>query len=176
MRLVKQLKSKIAKTSDAGEIQQLQHEIHIAEVDEAYTLYHPHAEPYISLYGKNKSEKDEDAPRAKAALEAERPPMWKTVEKTMEEGPGALKRLRERRSPGEFRPGVQSGRVQAERPKPTSKQSTKPDKSVPRKPMPPIGKDGRPQQLNRRERRRLMRLEAPVEKDNDEDDDGEFFA
>ena len=87
----------------------LKRELHVAQVDEAYTVHHPHVEPYISLYGNAKSadNNDEDAgktPAARIALNAERPPMWSVVEKTMEEGPDALKRLRERRSADEAKP------------------------------------------------------------------------
>ncbi|ATY60114.1 rRNA-processing EFG1 [Cordyceps militaris] len=105
-RLVKQLKRKLEAATDDEERNQLQADLHIAEVDEAYTMHHPHAEIYISLYGNAKKEgNDDDAdaetektPAAKAALAAERPPMWKVVEQTMEEGADALRQLRERRS------------------------------------------------------------------------------
>lgn len=108
MRLAKQIKKKIANTTDEAELAKLRSELHIAEVDEAYAINHPHAEPYISIYGKStKKEGDDDEDKDKvvattvvdrtALLEAERPPLWTAVEEAMTQGPDALRRLRERR-------------------------------------------------------------------------------
>ncbi|KAK2594125.1 rRNA-processing protein efg1 [Conoideocrella luteorostrata] len=110
-RLAKQLKRKIEQNPSADDVEDLKHQLHIAEVDEAYSIYHPYMEPYISLYGssnansKEKQENDEDngeetkhTPAAKAALASERPPMWSVVENTMKQGIYALKQLSERRA------------------------------------------------------------------------------
>ncbi|KAG6252010.1 hypothetical protein E4U24_000914 [Claviceps purpurea] len=112
-RLVKQLKRKIEQSPDSDDVENLKRQLHIAEVDEAYTIYHPHLEPYRSLYGNVKAdskgrqdgedseeaeeEAKNDAPIAKKALDTERPSMWSVVEKTMKQGLEALQQLRERR-------------------------------------------------------------------------------
>ncbi|KAG6004754.1 hypothetical protein E4U21_000784 [Claviceps maximensis] len=113
-RLAKQLKRKIEQSPDADDVEDLKRQLHIAEVDEAYTIYHPHLEVYQSLYGSVKAddkEKQDDQeaeeevenriPTAKIALGSERPPMWSVVEKAMKQGIEALQQLRERR-PDEF--------------------------------------------------------------------------
>ncbi|KHN96228.1 rRNA-processing protein EFG1 [Metarhizium album ARSEF 1941] len=191
-RLAMQIKRKMEQNPGAHDVEDLKRQLHIAEVDEAYTIYHPHMEPYISLYGSSKSDdndKGEDAagegsqakqtPAAKASLSDERPPMWSVVEKTMEEGVEALKRLRERRCT------VGSGPASRKHHPSTSSSSKKTDvRQEARKPSEqqsrPGGKDqaskqkGDQPQLNRRERRRLMR-EAVSATQSDEDDDGGFF-
>ena len=157
--------------------------MHVAEVDEAYTLYHPHAEPYISLYGNaSKGDDDDDAdddadktPKAKAALASQRPEMWAVVEKTMEQGTDALQRLRERRSPSEDGPDAerksrprQPQRERAARPAPQQKQQENSNtRNVAGKTQ-----NGAQPQLNRRERRKRMR-EAVAESAQNEDDAGD---
>lgn len=173
----------MSKTSDPGELQKLQQELHVAEVDEAYTLNYPHAETYLSLYGKPKEGKEDgdEGPSAKAGEEAERPPMWTTVEKAMEEGPEALKALRERRSPDESADKPKSRKIssktqQAKNPKPT--QPIKSTNPAPSRPAPlPTGKHGKDakQPRNRRERRKLMRELAPPANKSEDEDDGEGF-
>ncbi|POR34036.1 rRNA-processing protein efg1 [Tolypocladium paradoxum] len=180
-RLVKQLQRKIEKNPDSEDMDSLERELHVAEVDEAYTLYHPHVEPYISLYGNKSADDDEDVgktPAARVALKAERPAMWSVVEKTMEEGPEALKRLRERRSADESKPKPKrpqpkastakpsDGHKQQERNKGRLQQDGKTDVAT--------GKKDEQPPLNRRERRQLMREAAPAADDSD-DGDGGFF-
>jgi hypothetical protein len=156
--------------------------LHVAEVDEAYTLYHPHAEPYISLYG-NASKSDEDdgeddadkTAKAKAALASQRPEMWTVVEKTMYQGTEALQRLRERRSPSKDGPDSdrkartrQPQRERAARPTPQQKQQEiSNSRTVAGKTQ-----NGAQPQLNRRERRKRMR-EAVAESGQDEEDAGD---
>ncbi|EXV04141.1 DUF2361 domain protein [Metarhizium robertsii] len=180
-------------TEDADD---LKRQLHIAEVDEAYTIYHPHLDPYISLYGNSKSEgndKGEDAAEddsetkqtraaAKAALDAKRPPMWSVVEKTMEEGPEALKQLRERRSADD---SAHSAPATKKHSPTTRTSSNKPDSRqrheqahdqqsrAGAKDKASKQQKGEQPQLNRRERRRLMRETIAAEPD--EDDDGGFF-
>ncbi|KAH0596298.1 hypothetical protein MHUMG1_06159 [Metarhizium humberi] len=180
-------------TEDADD---LKRQLHIAEVDEAYTIYHPHLDPYISLYGNSKSEgndKGEDAAEddsetkqtraaAKAALNAKRPPMWSVVEKTMEEGPEALKQLRERRSADD---SAHSAPATKKHSPITRTSSNKPDSRqrheqahdqqsrAGAKDKASKQQKGEQPQLNRRERRRLMRETIAAEPD--EDDDGGFF-
>ncbi|KAJ3498081.1 hypothetical protein NLG97_g1396 [Lecanicillium saksenae] len=196
-RLVKQLKRKIDEATDDEERAKLQADLHIAEVDEAYTQHHPHAEIYISLYGnaKKDAEGDDDdddekkTPAAKAALAAERPPMWKIVEATMKEGPDALRQLRERRSAdGETEAPAGKPRSRNIKPPPQrermanviakqnyAKNAGKPDGES--KTASAGGataqQNGAKPGLNRRERRRIMR-ETMAEADKD-DDEGGFF-
>ncbi|KAM3464642.1 hypothetical protein MY5147_006721 [Beauveria neobassiana] len=195
-RLVKQLKRQLEATTDDHERSKLQADLHIAEVDEAYTMHHPHAETYISLYGTIKKDDDEDATEeekktaaAKAALAAERPPMWKVVESTMEEGPDALRQLRERRSAtGDDEASAPQPRSRDSRPAPRkermanviAKQNQSKNASKPtgdRKAAPASAGEqqsgGKTGGLNRRERRRIMR-ETMASTDK-EDDEGGFF-
>ncbi|KAK4067696.1 hypothetical protein Trihar35433_6256 [Trichoderma harzianum] len=196
-RLVKQLKRQLEQESDAAKAEKLRHDLHIAEVDEAYTLYFPHLETYVGLYSSTaKKTSDEEETEesklaaAKAALEAERPPMWAVIEKALAEGPSALEQLRDRRSPDDT--GKIDDAQPPIRPKPTApsnaperrhngasqhtrgQQQQRPGKG----PDTPSKHDNKDisQALNRRERRRLMR--EAQEATNDEDDengDGGFF-
>lgn len=189
-RLVKQLRRQIESDPNSDDIASLKQQLHVAEVDEAYTQYHPHVEPYISLYGNAKpSDGDESAdktPVAKLALKAERPPMWAEVETTMEEGLEALKRLRERRSaddstPAPKRPAPKKSSGANNTPlKPqqehkqrheTQSKHQHGDKSKPAG----AGERGAKTALNRRERRRLMRETMAADEDADSDGGGGFF-
>lgn len=186
MRLAKQLRREIDESSDPDERKQLQADLHIAEVDEAYAVNFPHIEPYISLYRAPKSDDTEEAenaetsgetPSAREALKTERPPMWSTVEKAMQDGPSALRNLRERRS--------HTDESNAKRPpKATSferQPATKPQRQPPQKQQPTNKQaasqpDGTKPQLNRRERRLLMHKNAAdARKSDDEDGAGGFF-
>ncbi|KAL7789261.1 hypothetical protein V8C43DRAFT_306936 [Trichoderma afarasin] len=196
-RLVKQLKRQLEQESDADKAEKLRHDLHIAEVDEAYTLYFPHLETYVGLYSSTaKKTSDEEETEesklaaAKAALEAERPPMWAVIEKALAEGPPALEQLRDRRSPDDT--GKIDDTQPPIRPRPTApssaperrhngasqhtrgQQQQRPGKG----PDTSSKHDNKDisQALNRRERRRLMR--EAQEATNDEDDengDGGFF-
>ncbi|OAQ96660.1 hypothetical protein LLEC1_01448 [Akanthomyces lecanii] len=196
-RLVKQLKRKLEAATDDEERSKLQTDLHIAEVDEAYTMHHPHAETYVSLYGNAKKDGDEEddnddeqkTPAAKAALAAERPPMWKVVEATMEEGPDALKQLRERRSatgkddasashlrPRNTKPPRQRERMASVIAKQNhSKKADKPagDSKVASTAAGEQQSGAKTSGLNRRERRRIMR-ETMASTDKD-DEEGGFF-
>ncbi|TQV94596.1 nuclear protein involved in pre-rRNA processing [Cordyceps javanica] len=197
-RLVKQLKRNLEAATDDEERSRLQADLHIAEVDEAYTMHHPHAETYVSLYGNTKKEGDEDeddeegekkTPAAKAALAAERPPMWKVVEKTMEEGPDALRQLRERRSStGDTDASANRSRSRDIKPAPRKermanviakqKNSNYSEKATGGSKVAPATagqqqNGSKTDGLNRRERRRLIR-EAMASTDK-EDDEGGFF-
>ena len=60
---MKQLKRKLEQTPEADDAERLKRQLHVAEVDEAYAIYHPHLEPYNSLYGstaRSKEDKDDD--------------------------------------------------------------------------------------------------------------------
>ncbi|KAG6325246.1 hypothetical protein E4U22_000047 [Claviceps purpurea] len=203
-RLVKQLKRKIEQSPDSDDVENLKRQLHIAEVDEAYTIYHPHLEPYRSLYGNVKAdskgrqdgedseeaeeEAKNDAPIAKKALDAERPSMWSVVEKTMKQGLEALQQLRERRpddlSVSATKP-PRATKNPAHSKQDTSKQDpagrdaavkSNHDAKKEAKTTIPNGRTqtGEKTPLNRRERRRLMR-EAEAEKDSDDEAEGGGF-
>ncbi len=74
------------------EVELLNKQMHVAEVDLNYALYHPLSEVYIGLYPRQ-DPKDEDN-RSKEAEPKAKPPMWAEVEKCMEKG--TLDRLRNR--------------------------------------------------------------------------------
>ncbi|KAG6271792.1 hypothetical protein E4U47_002838 [Claviceps purpurea] len=203
-RLVKQLKRKIEQSPDSDDVENLKRQLHIAEVDEAYTIYHPHLEPYRSLYGNVKAdskgrqdgedseeaeeEAKNDAPIAKKALDTERPSMWSVVEKTMKQGLEALQQLRERRpddlSVSATKP-PRATKNPAHSKQDTSKQDpagrdaavkSNHDAKKEAKTTIPSGRTqtGEKTPLNRRERRRLMR-EAEAEKDSDDEAEGGGF-
>lgn len=89
---LKRLRKRLLETESTEEVEALKTEMHIREVDSNYAKYHPLGEIYISLYPKG-AEDDETTGEQRA-----KPPMWKEVEKCMEEG--TLDRLRNRRAPG----------------------------------------------------------------------------
>ncbi|UNI14343.1 rRNA-processing protein efg1 [Purpureocillium takamizusanense] len=191
-RLVKQLRRQIEADPNGDDAASLKEQLHVAEVDEAYTLYHPHIEPYISLYGNAKPADGDDetadkAPAAKLALKAERPPMWAEVEKTMEQGLEALQRLRERRSadgstPAPRRPTLKKSSGANKTPlKPRQEQGQEQNHETHPKAQhgdkhKPAGAGERSSKtaLNRRERRRLMRETMAAEEDADSDGGGFF--
>lgn len=194
---MKQLKRRLEQESDAAEAEKIRHHLHIAEVDEAYTLYFPHIETYVGLYSaaaKKPAEEETEESKiaaAKAALEAERPPMWKVIEKAMAEGPAALEKIRDRRSPDDT--GEVDDRQPPIRPRPTApsgapesrhndtarqpreqQQQQRPGKG-PDTPSSRYG-DKEKQPVNRRERRRLMReAQEAANDESDENGDGGFF-
>ncbi|KAH7329164.1 hypothetical protein B0I35DRAFT_37772 [Stachybotrys elegans] len=204
MRLIKQLRRKIEQTSDPADLEKLKSELHVAEVDEAYTLYHPHAEAYVSLYKNPKVESASEESTgegsiAKAALKAERPPMWSVVEKTMEEGLRALVMLRERRFPDgatatakyKTRRPAQNKPAADKAPLPKSDTTAEKQRSQPEPKQPvaaasaaggkqptPAAKQTLPNgklPMNRRERRRLMREAMATKEASDDDEEGGFF-
>lgn len=89
-RQLKKLRKRLLETQSTEEVEQLKEEMHILEVDLNYTQYHPLSETYISLYPPKGSKEDAEDKADKA-----KPPMWKEVEKCMEEG--TLDRLRNRK-------------------------------------------------------------------------------
>ncbi|KAG5914494.1 hypothetical protein E4U61_005628 [Claviceps capensis] len=198
-RLVKQLERKIEQSSDSDDVEDLKRQLHIAEVDEAYTIYHPHLEPYRSLYGNVKAdskgkqggedseeaeeEAKNDAPIAKKALDAERPSMWSVVEKTMEKGLEALQQLRERRpddlSVSATKPPRATKNLAHSKQDPAGRDAAvkrNHDAKKEAKTTIPSGRTqtGEKTPLNRRERRRLMR-EAEADKDSDDEAEGGGF-
>lgn len=95
-RLRKQLKKRLD-AAEPDDKATLDEEYHIADVDWHYAKYFPFMERYIGLYPTAKAADDsDDKPIAKRALHAERPPMWKEIEKAMEQGQRALEAIQER--------------------------------------------------------------------------------
>ncbi|KAK7402989.1 rRNA-processing protein efg1 [Neonectria punicea] len=180
MRLAKQLRKRIDQGNSPEETEELKRLLHIAEVDEAYTQHFPHIETYVSLYKSEptkEDDKEEDkAAKTKALLEAERPPMWSTIEQAMKEGSYALRNLRERRTSEDSK-----GRSQTERRPQKSKPATTQAKPA-TKPQPKqqpkekaASQDQSEAPANRRERRRLMRESGAAAAAKDDSDDGGFF-
>lgn len=92
----KQLKKRLDQAEPEDKAK-LEEEFHIADVDWHYAKYFPFMERYIGLYPTAKTtEESEDKPIAKRALHAERPPMWKEIERAMEQGQRALEAIQER--------------------------------------------------------------------------------
>ncbi|KAF7949052.1 hypothetical protein EAE96_008225 [Botrytis aclada] len=89
-RQLKKLRKRLLESESTEEVEQLKDEMHILEVDLNYTQYYPLSETYISLYPPKGSGEDAEDKATK-----EKPPMWKEVEKCMEEG--TLDRLRNRK-------------------------------------------------------------------------------
>lgn len=183
MRLAKQLRRKIEKSEDAAEKEQLERDLHIVEVDEAYAQYFPLAETYISIYPNAKSQESDDteegkAAIAQAALRSERPPMWRVVEEAKAEGPRALLRLRERRPEAGSNHTLPRKVVAAPvKKKDTNEQTgldafkSRPQASTASAAVPTTKANGQP--LNRRERRKLMHKGIPVVQQSDDEDDDE---
>ncbi|EAW11496.1 Efg1 domain-containing protein [Aspergillus clavatus NRRL 1] len=89
-----------------GKLAALAKEIHVARVNQNYTIYYPLTQKYIALYAEKKQKKDKKGPTASSDNQSQsdsdggagagsklifsttgvRPPMWQVVEKCMEEG------------------------------------------------------------------------------------------
>ncbi|KAK3357509.1 hypothetical protein B0T25DRAFT_449627 [Lasiosphaeria hispida] len=113
-RLAKQLKKRLAETEDPEEVAKIKADLHIAEVDIDYAIYHPFMEIYIGLYATPSKESQEEKPTAEQYLHAPRPPVWSAIEKAREEGQGALEKLQNRQ------PETISGTTPAKTPGPDS--------------------------------------------------------
>ncbi|KAL8723518.1 MAG: hypothetical protein Q9181_007269 [Wetmoreana brouardii] len=98
-RNLKKLRTRSASaTVDNPEYQSLENEIHDAEVDLNYTLYHPLAEKYVSLFPRVETPKEQERKATSAAdprqIRENKPTIWKIVESCMENG--TLQALRDR--------------------------------------------------------------------------------
>ncbi|KAG6980968.1 rRNA-processing protein efg1 [Fusarium oxysporum f. sp. conglutinans] len=176
-RLAKQLRKKIEETesTETDEIEALKRDLHVAEVDEAYTQHFPHAEPYISLYTSAKSEKEEED-KDDDKLD------YTPLKHRGDEGwPPRAAKFRERR-PTELTQEAQSERRQ-KKPKATTtngalKAQPKPQ-ATKEKPAPFAKVKGKAAAApkNRRERRLQERQAAQpvVKSDDDDSDEGGFF-
>lgn len=80
------------------------------DIDIAYTQYHPHLEPYISLYpnsnSNNNNKKKEGAEEDDEAENPDdpfnKPDMWHVIEEAMGEGTAALEKIRDRKNAAAF--------------------------------------------------------------------------
>ncbi|KAH8815809.1 hypothetical protein F5884DRAFT_773745 [Xylogone sp. PMI_703] len=93
-RLVKKLRKRILECESTEEVEGLKKQMHIAEVDLNYTQYCPLAETYISLYPPKEAGEERLDDQARLDTKS-KPPMWKEVEKCMEDG--TLDKLRNRK-------------------------------------------------------------------------------
>ena len=84
-RVHKQLKKRLeASPPDTSEYKQLEQEVHDAEIDVNYTIYHPLTEKYKSLFPRQ-----EDVPGGETAarkLVTVKPAIWKMVEQCTADG------------------------------------------------------------------------------------------
>ncbi|KAL0931812.1 rRNA-processing protein efg1 [Colletotrichum truncatum] len=179
-RLLKQLRKKIAQSTDEEEKKRLEAEAHVAEVDVAYARFFPLMERYESLYpNKDKDgnaddtktdEKSEEQPfkqpKALRALHAERPKMWATIEKTLPGGETALYRLRDRKSPTDT--GAAPGR-------PAKKNIPKINKAKASFPAEQHHHHHKDRAVNWKSEGKARKWQAPAQQDEDEDDGTGFF-
>lgn len=184
-------------TTDQKALESLRAKIHAARVNLNYTIYYPLNDKYISLYAEQKQKKpsqsesaddthsgadEKDTTVTMTLADAEKPPMWYTVEKCMEEG--TLDHLREGKlnTPGESGGDVKKTSTTTEKKKKkdvvkkVSKESKKPtEKASSRTESKP---EPEPEPVNRRSRRNAAREEAVMRKaqmDDGDDSDGDFF-
>ena len=90
----KRLKKRLDGSSpDTSEYEQLEKEVHDAEIDVNYTIYHPLTEKYQSIFPRQ--ENSAGGVTAARQLVRDKPAMWKVVERCTAEG--TLEALREGR-------------------------------------------------------------------------------
>ncbi len=85
-RRLKKLRKRLAAASDQDEQQSLASQAHDAEVDLNYTLYCPLNQRYISLYPPNEKASVDSRADDDDAGGKNKPPLWKDVERSMENG------------------------------------------------------------------------------------------
>lgn len=90
-RMVKKIRKLILSADSTEAVQDLNKQLHEAEVDLSYTLYHPLGEVYISLYPKKISSEKEDDDQNAAR---KKPTVWYEIEEAMVNG--TLERIRNR--------------------------------------------------------------------------------
>ncbi|KAL8760691.1 MAG: hypothetical protein Q9184_003138 [Pyrenodesmia sp. 2 TL-2023] len=97
-RNLKRLRTQLASMApDTPGYQTLAHQVHCAEVDLNYTLYHPLAEKYIGIFPRQQTSKEGDhmngPPETLAEKRQDKPAMWTAVEACMSNG--TLEELRD---------------------------------------------------------------------------------
>lgn len=100
-RHLKKLHRRLAEVSDTEDVKSVEAQIHNAEVDLNYTIYCPLHEKYTGLYPRKEDGEDEEVVIARHMGEKPWLPLWKVVEKCMEEG--TLAELRNGSGPFEAR-------------------------------------------------------------------------
>ncbi|EYE98070.1 Efg1 domain-containing protein [Aspergillus ruber CBS 135680] len=192
---LKRLQRRETETTDQEALESLHEELHAARVSLNYTIYYPLNDKYISLYAEQKQKKpsqsesaddtysgadEKDTTVTMTLANTEKPPMWFTVEKCMEEGTLDLLREGKLNIPGESGGDTKKASTTTEKKKGVAKKASKESK----KPM--EKKDSRtkskqepePEPVNRRSRRNAAREEAIMRKaqtDDGDDSDGGFF-
>ncbi|KAG7100628.1 rRNA-processing protein efg1 like [Verticillium longisporum] len=171
-RRLKKFQRALKEAEDPEKKAKLEADVHMSEVDIAYTHYFPHLEPYISLWPKTREDGDAKPTESENARAPgvpkpvfsenpeDKPPMWHVMEKLMEEGPAALEKLRDRRDavglPAKAMPETSFRPAPAEKPKEAQ------DKKHHAKEKP-----------NKKEVKRTGNWE--IDAGEEEDDDGEGF-
>ncbi|KAK8055440.1 hypothetical protein PG993_000667 [Apiospora rasikravindrae] len=102
-KLAKQIQKQLDACEDEEEREQLEKDLHVAQIDGQYARNFPYLEAYVSLYpvkslglSTKGGEQPETASTAAQALRNERPQLWHAIEKATEEGIPALIAIRER--------------------------------------------------------------------------------
>ena len=81
----KQLKKRLdASSPDTSEYKQLEQEVHDAEIDINYTIYHPLTEKYRSLFPRQEDTRGGEIPARK--MVTVKPAIWKMVEQCTADG------------------------------------------------------------------------------------------
>ncbi|KAI6246097.1 rRNA-processing protein efg1 [Erysiphe necator] len=93
-RMIKRIRKHMLAANSIDEVHSLEKQLHGAEVDLNYTLYHPLSETYISLYPRNKSSAEEC--NSNQDIFKKKPPIWYEIEKAMVNG--SLEEIRHRMS------------------------------------------------------------------------------
>ncbi|KAL8762774.1 MAG: hypothetical protein Q9203_007540 [Teloschistes exilis] len=91
IRNLKKLRTSLASaTGGTSEHQTLDIDVHNAEVDLNYTIYHPLTEKYIGLFPRQNTQQKQDertaAPENSGQARIEKPAMWTVVENCMKDG------------------------------------------------------------------------------------------
>ncbi|KAL8707861.1 MAG: hypothetical protein Q9225_007692 [Loekoesia sp. 1 TL-2023] len=90
-RSLKKLRTRLASTTpNSPENQALENQVHCAEVDLNYTMYHPLTEKYIGLFPRQETQNPPNMEGSSIKISAlpqeNKPAMWKVVESCMEDG------------------------------------------------------------------------------------------
>jgi flagellar biosynthesis chaperone FliJ len=137
-RRLKKAQKALAATEDEAEKARLQEQERVLNIDIAYTQYHPHLEPYVSLYpnnindgkkNKKQEEQDDDEAEENPDDPMNKPDMWHVIEEAMKEGTAALEKIRDRKNAAAF---LQAPLVINSRPKEESAAERKQDRGPPR--------------------------------------------
>lgn len=154
---MKRLRKELLEATSDDQVESIKRQLHVAEVDLNYTQFCPLGEVYVSLYPRKSQAEDEEEEEVDDEEKVEvntpsKPPMWAEIERRMEES--TLDELRNRIAPV----------VASTAPRKIEKRSA-PEKRklqpafipAPEPELPEIDTSG----MNRRERRKLLRIKEP---------------